>query len=138
MCVYLTYQSLEDWTTGRDILRCNPSFHGESRYDCAIVNIESPHLICARLLGLFRCTLPSGLQHDVALVHMFDPTTWKPSTKWRGCQVHEESHQHSFVLLKYLVRGAHMIPVFDAPKANKEKFYFNDLVDYDMFLRAGN
>ena len=30
-------------------------------------------------------------------------------------------------------------PPVDAPKANKEKFYFNDLVDYDMFnLRDGN
>jgi hypothetical protein len=40
-CVYLNYQSLEDWTEGCDILRCNPNFHEEPRSDCAILDLDS-------------------------------------------------------------------------------------------------
>lgn len=138
MCIYLTFQSLEDWTPSRDILRCNPAFHDEARYDCAIINMDAPHLVCARLRGVYRCTLPSGEQRDVALVRMFSPTPWRPRTSWVGCDVHEESTTYSFVLVQYLIRGAHMIPVFHGPKSAKARFFFNDLVDYDMFLRAGN
>ena len=33
----------------------------------------------------------------------------------------------------------HMIPAFcGLTKVANERFYFNDLIDYDMFLRAGN
>ena len=35
-CVYVKYQSLEDWTESRDILRCSHQFHGQERYDCLL------------------------------------------------------------------------------------------------------
>ena len=41
-----------------------------------------------------------------------------------------------FVLVESLVHGALIVlPTFDGENG---KFYFNDLVDYDMFLCAGN
>ncbi|KII82987.1 hypothetical protein PLICRDRAFT_58595 [Plicaturopsis crispa FD-325 SS-3] len=52
-CLYLKYQSLEDWTEGCDILRCSEEFHTRERHDCVLVNIELPGLTCARLRGLF-------------------------------------------------------------------------------------
>ncbi|KAF7967343.1 hypothetical protein HWV62_34677 [Athelia sp. TMB] len=138
-CIYLKYQSMEDWTLARDILRCSPSFHGEKREDCAIINMAEPRLVCARICGLYRCMLPSGEARDVAFVRMFSRTDWRPRTAWKGCDVHEESRTYRFVLAQYLVRGAHMIPAFYGPtKVANERFYFNDLIDYDMFLRAGN
>ncbi|KAJ7044327.1 hypothetical protein C8F04DRAFT_942289 [Mycena alexandri] len=33
-CARNTYQSFEDWRGLRDIVRCNPCFHGRPRYDC--------------------------------------------------------------------------------------------------------
>jgi hypothetical protein len=40
-CLHLQYQSLENWTGARDILRCNPKFHGEEHYDCTLINMNS-------------------------------------------------------------------------------------------------
>ncbi|KIJ31105.1 hypothetical protein M422DRAFT_267313 [Sphaerobolus stellatus SS14] len=37
-CLYLNYRSLEDWREKRDILRCNPNFYGEPRFDCVVIN----------------------------------------------------------------------------------------------------
>jgi len=134
-CVYLNYQSLEDWTKACDILRCNSDFHGEPRNDCAILNIDSKHLICVRIRGLFKCSILSREQFDIALVQVFRPSSWKPFTVWDGCQVYDEVKELKFILVESLVRGALMVPTFDGPSG---KFYFDDVVDYDMFLRAGN
>lgn len=65
------YQSRVDWKAARDILRCNPSFHDHPRYDCAIVNYDSPTLHFACIRGLLRCKLPSGTCTDVALIRPF-------------------------------------------------------------------
>ncbi|KAF7964481.1 hypothetical protein HWV62_7112 [Athelia sp. TMB] len=102
----------------------------------AVANLN---IVCARICGLYRCMLPSGEARDVAFVRMFSRNDWRPRTAWKGCDVHEESRTYRFVLAQYLVRGAHMIPAFYGPtKVANERFYFNDLIDYDMFLRAGN
>ncbi|KAJ7646329.1 hypothetical protein DFH06DRAFT_1332710 [Mycena polygramma] len=37
-CIRLRYQSCEDWTEETDILRCNPNFHHNPRYDHVLVN----------------------------------------------------------------------------------------------------
>lgn len=100
--------------------------------------MEASDLVCARVRGLYRCTLPSGKHHDIALVNMFSRSAWRPRTSWIGCDVREESKDFDFVAVQYLVRGAHLINVFDAPKHQKERFYFNDIIYADMFLRAGN
>ncbi|KAJ7090711.1 hypothetical protein C8R44DRAFT_835939 [Mycena epipterygia] len=135
-CIRLRYQSLEDWTEEIDILRCNPRFFNNRRYDYVLVNDGPNDLTVAHLVELLRCKLPDGSVHDIALVNMLKPSKWVPKTKWAGCRVYEEKVSTQFVMLKYLVRGAHMIPVFDANKSSLT--YFNDLIDGDMFLRAGN
>jgi hypothetical protein len=135
--LYIEYQSLENWTEAEDILRCNPSFHDEPRYDCAIINVtDSRHLVCAQLQSLLRCILPSGNSYDVAAIHSLNPNSWRPTTNWDGCGVYKMSDVISFVFLKYLVRGAHFIPVSDSIKDSLH--YLNDTVDSDMFLRTGN
>ena len=90
---------------------------------------------CASLRALFRCTLPSGGKHDVGVVRYFRSSTWKPKTQIDGCPVLREDKDLHFVMVKYLIRGAHMIPIFDT---KTDKFFLNDLIDPDMFLRAGN
>lgn len=130
---------MEDWTDKHDILRCNPDFqqNHEQRFDCVIVNMVDNPLTCARLLFMFRFTLPSGAIKDVALVRLFKRASWAPKTVWDNCRVVEEGNKSSFVLVEYFIRGVHLV---NAMGCNKEDttFYIDDTVDNDWFLRAGN
>ncbi|KAJ6461166.1 hypothetical protein C8R47DRAFT_993682 [Mycena vitilis] len=133
-CLHVNYQSLENWRGCRDILRCNRSFHGHARFDTVLFNSDSPHMAFARLYALLRCTLQSGRQFDVAVVHTFRQSKWKPKTKWAGCQVREEERQYSFLLMDYVIRGALLTPVNQSGQENT--YFLVDTVDADMFLRA--
>lgn len=121
----------------QDILRCNPSFYGESRYDCVVVNTTGTRsLQCARLQALLQCILPSGSSYDIAAVSILNTNSWKPNTKWDGCEVYKEANGLSFIFMKYFTRGAHFISVSDS--VQERLHYLNDTVDPDMFLRTGN
>ncbi|KAJ7826690.1 hypothetical protein B0H14DRAFT_3722265 [Mycena olivaceomarginata] len=98
--------------------------------------IEPEDLTVAHLVQLLRCRLPDKSLHDIAVVRMLKPSKWVPKTKWAGCRVYDEEKALSFVMAKYLIRGAHMIPVFEASKPSLT--FLNDLIDGDMFLRADN
>ncbi|VDB87329.1 unnamed protein product [Peniophora sp. CBMAI 1063] len=140
--LYLYYQSLADWTEAHDILHASPKFQGRPRYDCAVLNVENnasrdQRMSFVRLQGMFRCKLRSGKEVDVALVKRFQHSKWKPRTAWDGCQVEAEVNRLEFILIQYLVRGAHLITAFGAPTNRKEGllFFFNDCIDNDMYLR---
>jgi len=133
-CADITYQSLEDWRGLRDIVCCNPSFHGYSRHDSVLMNCDSPGLSFARLCTLLRCTLENKQQIDVALVHEFKLSKWKPKTCWARYQVHKEVKDHSFLLMDYVVRGALLTPVAEKGRGNLH--FLVDTIDSDMFLRA--
>ncbi|KAF8214604.1 hypothetical protein K438DRAFT_1562992 [Mycena galopus ATCC 62051] len=133
-CVHLMYQSLEDWHGLRDIIRCNPLFHGQIRFDSLLFNSDSPGMAFARVYALLRCTLESKRQFDVALVREYRRSNWKPRTEWAGCQVHEEVNSYSLMLMDYVIRGALLTPVSDSGKENLH--FLVDTVDPDMFLRA--
>ncbi|KAJ7867316.1 hypothetical protein B0H13DRAFT_2559912 [Mycena leptocephala] len=135
-CIQLKYQSCVNWTEETDILRCNPNFHGNPRYDHALVNDKPEDLTVAHLVELLPCQLPDESVHDIAVVRMLKKSNWTPKTKWAGCRVYDEKKSLDLVLVKYLIRGAHMIPVSDANKPSLT--YLNDLIDGDMFVRAGN
>ncbi|KAJ7766860.1 hypothetical protein B0H16DRAFT_1661404 [Mycena metata] len=135
-CIRLRYQSCVNWTERTDILRCNPNFHSRERYDHVLANNESQDITVAHLVELLRCRLPDKSVHDLALIRMLKPSKWTPKTKWSNCRVYDEEKSFNFILAKVLIRSAHMIPVFDAKKVSLT--YLNDLIDGDMFLRAGN
>ncbi|KAJ7760761.1 hypothetical protein B0H14DRAFT_3595391, partial [Mycena olivaceomarginata] len=132
-CVYISYQSMEDWCGARDILRCNPSFHQNVRYDCVLVNFTDPGLHFARLCHLLRCNLPSGQQIDIAIVRMFELSRWKPRTRWAGCQVRDEAQEYSLLSMEHVIRGAFLAPAYGAP--NELTHFLVDTIDADMFLR---
>ncbi|KAJ7885741.1 hypothetical protein B0H14DRAFT_3734854 [Mycena olivaceomarginata] len=123
-CIYISYQSMEDWRGARDILRCNPSFHQNVRYDCVLVNFTDPGLHFARLRHLLRCNLLSGQQIDIAIVRMFELSRWKPRTRWAGCQVRDEVQEYSLLSMEH----------YGAP--NELTHFLVDTIDADMFLRA--
>ncbi|KAJ6550186.1 hypothetical protein B0H19DRAFT_1298710 [Mycena capillaripes] len=135
-CIRLKYQSCVNWTEKTDILRCNPNFHNDRRYDHVLVNDKPEDLAVAHLVQLLRCRLPDRSFHDIAVVRMLKLSKWVPKTKWAGCRVYDEEKALGFVMAKYLIRGAHMIPVFEASKPSLT--FLNDVIDGDMFLRAGN
>jgi len=136
-CLYLKYQSLEDWTQSEDILQCNPNFHGKPRYDSVLVNTDSPSsLTCVKLQGLFRCILPSRVSYDIALVQTLKPDSWKPHTAWDGCRVYCASKTPTFIKMEYFIRGVCLCHAFNTRK--ERIFYLNNLIDPDIFLRAGN
>lgn len=93
-------------------------------------------MACAHLYELFTCKSLDGRKYDVALVSMLKSSSWKPNTVWDGCRVYEEPKETQLLSMKYLVRGAYMAPAFDSKK--DALLYLDDIVDYDMFLRAGN
>ena len=126
---------MEDWTEARDILRCNPNFHQRKRYDCVIINDDTPGTSVACLRSLLRCRLPSRKVVDIALVHTFTRNSWKPYMMWKNCQISAEARNSSFVLLDYVVWGALLCPVFDS---DARLHYVIDTVDGDMFLRVNN
>jgi hypothetical protein len=132
--LYVTYQSVEDFRARTDKLRCNPTYHGRARYDFAWFNVEGMQF--ARLEGLFRCHLPSGVTRDVLLVQGFKDTRWRPQTFWDGCKVVEKGPSR-FVLPDYVVRGALLVDT-ELGRPNSQRFFVDDTVDNDMFLRMGN
>ncbi|EGO31125.1 hypothetical protein SERLADRAFT_432782 [Serpula lacrymans var. lacrymans S7.9] len=133
-CIYLKYQSHEDWSEGRDILRCNPNFNKESRFDCVLINTDTSEPVPARLQTVFRCFLQSS-SFDIVSVKIFKPSNGIPRTRWSGALLYDEARDFKLVMAKSLIRGAHMIEAFDLKEG---RFYLNDLIDGDMFLRFGN
>ncbi|KAJ7203553.1 hypothetical protein GGX14DRAFT_369396, partial [Mycena pura] len=130
----------EDWTDKVDLMRCNPDFgtNGDERFDCVNVNLDPNTLDFARLLYLFRCRIPGTdrCEEDIALVRLFKPSQWKPKTVWENCRVLEDGRT-MLMLPKYFIRGAHLIRAFGSPR-DHTRFYLNDVIDADWFLRAGN
>ncbi|KAJ7802113.1 hypothetical protein B0H13DRAFT_1672389, partial [Mycena leptocephala] len=100
--------------------RCNPQFHTQPRYDHVLVNENDNQrdLTVAHLVELLRCRLPDGSIHDIAVVRMLKSSQWRPKTKWTNIRVYEEKNSLDFVMVKYLIRGAHMITVFDVKKCS--------------------
>jgi hypothetical protein len=132
-CVALKYQSVEDWTEGTDIMRCNPKFHGRPRFDCVIIHDDAQNLSVARLCNLLRFWLPSGKILDLALIYRFYPSKWKPRTVWDGCRILDEERDTTLVQMDYLLRGALVCPVSE--QAGEKSHYFIDSIDPDIFLR---
>ncbi|KAJ7624177.1 hypothetical protein B0H17DRAFT_884530, partial [Mycena rosella] len=100
------------------------------RCDHVIID-DNPEDLTFAHLEVFRCKPPDESLHNIGLVNMLTPSKWVPKTKWAGCRVYEEKKTTRFIMLKYLVRGTHMIPVFDVPR--KDLTFLNDIIDGDIF-----
>ncbi|KAJ7842571.1 hypothetical protein B0H14DRAFT_2586293 [Mycena olivaceomarginata] len=132
-CVYITFQSKDDWMECEDILRCNNNWYKKRPSD-------KPGLACARLRSLIRCKLPSGRITDIAIVQTMKRSSWRPRTVWDGCAVYDEEKDFSFLLMDYVIRGALLVPVLPSPpsRPHSRLHFFVDVVDGDMFLRSLN
>ncbi|KAF8427202.1 hypothetical protein L210DRAFT_3614939 [Boletus edulis BED1] len=137
----VNYESAVDWRLATDYLRCNPSFHGNQRYDCVLISTQDRHgnttHIFARLLMMFRYVL-NGNQDplDLALVQPMDAPTGNQCvldhdlgfTRLRA----RPTARSEFISLRSVVRGALLVPDF----RHAGDFFLVDYVDGDWFLRA--
>ncbi|KAK7029209.1 hypothetical protein R3P38DRAFT_3267043 [Favolaschia claudopus] len=124
-CVYIAYQSKDDWTNAEDILRCNSNWYNSGpRYDCVLFNSDQPGVACRVV--------------DLAVVQNMKPNKWRPKTSWDGCVVFEEEVDLTFLLMDFVIRGA-LLAHAQGPSNSRRNFhYLVDVVDGDMFLRVLN
>jgi hypothetical protein len=132
--LYVDFQSKVDWNKGRDILRCNRSFHGSRRYDSIIYEAQGDDLAMGQLELVFRCHLSNKVSFDLALIRRYRKSTWAARTR-TDCPIREWSPGSTFIALEHVTRGALLCPIFGA---SREVFYVVDCVDADMFLRVNN
>ncbi|KAJ7060239.1 hypothetical protein C8F01DRAFT_1253570 [Mycena amicta] len=110
-CLYIAYQSRDDWREGEDILRYNPSWYN--------------HGPCYNFL-------PSGRIVDVAMVRVMASSNWQPKM---GRLVFDQSMEFSFLLVEHIIRGELLAPVRPPPSGRPNLHYLVDVVNGDMFLR---
>lgn len=131
--MYVEYQSEVDWRSARDILCCNPRFHGALRFDSVIYEAQDDPVAMGQLELLFRCQLPDGDCLDLAMIRPFRKSSWKPKTR-TDCPIRESTSAGNsmFIALTHVIRGVLLCPIFGGRPG---VFYVIDCVDEDMYLR---
>ncbi|KAG2160107.1 uncharacterized protein EDB93DRAFT_1237319 [Suillus bovinus] len=130
--VKVNYESIVDWRTATDYLRCSPSFHNFPRYDCVILQTQAG-VIFGRLLMLFTCVV-DGQTHPVALVHPYDALVGQRSLKdkhfqfWRVRQRPRISSE--FFSVHSIICGAALAE----DHSIQGDYLVIDTIDTDMFL----
>ncbi|KAJ6613466.1 hypothetical protein B0H10DRAFT_1805446, partial [Mycena sp. CBHHK59/15] len=127
--LYIEFQSKIDWNNGRDILRCNPKFHGRQRYDSIIYKAQGEDLAMGQLELVFRCHFPCKITLDLVIICPYRKSTWAVRT-CTDCPIREWSPSSIFIALEHVTQAALLCPIFKVPR---EVFYVIDCVDQDMF-----
>ncbi|KAJ7312982.1 hypothetical protein DFH08DRAFT_791258 [Mycena albidolilacea] len=130
--LYIDFQSKVDWNSDRDILRCNPKFHGRPRYDSIIYEADGNDLAMGQLELIFRCHLPHQKSLDLAMIRPYCNSSWTAKTR-TDCPIREWGAGPLFITLDQVTRGALLCPIFGA---SRTVFYVMDCIDSDMFLRV--
>jgi hypothetical protein len=135
----VNYESMVDWRLATDYLRCNPSFHGIERHDCAIIQTADRNgqvkYMFVRILFMFQYSI-SGRNLDLALILPMDGLTG------HGRQTdHDLGFKRlrsrvlsasEFIPLQSIIRGALLVPDFSCPG----EYILAEYTDSDIFLRA--
>ncbi|KAG1819402.1 hypothetical protein DFJ58DRAFT_720208 [Suillus subalutaceus] len=112
-------------------LRCNPSFHGRERRDCALVRTQDKDgnnkNIFVRILFMFKQSIGSQTL-DLALVQPMDAPTGPQHAIDQDLRL-----RRLFITLHSVIRGALLVPDFASTRGD---FFLVDYVDSDMFLRS--
>ncbi|KAF8147227.1 hypothetical protein K438DRAFT_1626454 [Mycena galopus ATCC 62051] len=134
--IYVEYQSKVDWRSARDILRCNPHFHGAPRFDSVIYEDNDDPLAMGQFHFVFRCHLPGDVTLDLAMIRPFRKTAWRPNTR-TDCPLRERLplKKCHFIALEHIVRGALLSPIFGGKDG---MHYIIDCIDEDMYLRVND
>ncbi|KAG2117676.1 hypothetical protein BD769DRAFT_1629737 [Suillus cothurnatus] len=132
----VNYESTIDWKQATDYLRCNPSFHGQPCYDCALIQLTPEQSAFVKLILMFKCHLPDiDSSFDFALVQPYTAGTGshrRIDHELKLTRVKAIPRASSiFVPLTSVIRGAVLFP----DREHQGKFIIVDHLDSDMFLR---
>ncbi|KAJ7509461.1 hypothetical protein B0H11DRAFT_2168801 [Mycena galericulata] len=130
--VKVHYEHLGNWTSTADYLRCNPNFHGQKRYDGALVKTADGHIF-VQLIYMFSWTAEKK-SHPFALVLPLatHATVSRKDRALRLHRLHTQPRRNSeFISAHSIVRGVALAPDFD----NAGEFFIVDIVDTDISLR---
>ncbi|KAJ7681176.1 hypothetical protein B0H17DRAFT_1161164 [Mycena rosella] len=111
------YHHLGNWTSSADYLRCNPNFHGQPRYDAALVKTADGHIF-VQLLFMFSCTVENK-SHPFALVLPLD--TRAPGKR-------DRIKDAEFISAHSIIRGVLLATDHD----NVGEFLIVDIADSDI------
>lgn len=128
----VVYESLVSWQQDTDYLRCNPNFHGHSRYDFIIFRSANGPIF-AKLLCLFSFTL-GGSTYPLALVQAFDHNLQRRRTdKELGLtRIRARSRAATEIIsIETIIRGA----LIAKDMEKHDEYLVMDLIDADMFMR---
>ncbi|TFK20456.1 hypothetical protein FA15DRAFT_646974 [Coprinopsis marcescibilis] len=137
------FESKETWLSETNLLRCNPEFYGEPRYDAVIIQ-QDAGIMFARLLRLF-VVFPTAEDKDIshgtplALILPYNGAVTQSQRKKdldlefyhvRGTpQAHPE-----IVSAHTIIQGAVLTHTYDS--SDTRSYFVFDVLDADMFLRV--
>ncbi|KAG1836025.1 hypothetical protein F4604DRAFT_1943802 [Suillus subluteus] len=131
----VNYESTVDWKQVTDHLRCNPQFHGSSRFDHALIQLTAEETAFVRLVFLFRCCIPNIGPMEFAFVQPYTariggPRRMDHSLKLTRVKALPRASS-IFVPLSSFIRGAVLVP----DSERQDEYIVVDHIDSDMFLR---
>ncbi|KAI0271244.1 hypothetical protein BC834DRAFT_818216 [Gloeopeniophorella convolvens] len=131
------FESKVDFKRYIDFVYCNPSFHGQKRYDFVIVQAEAGQCFFARLLFAFTCSI-ADTTLAICLVRPCEAASGTAARNAKDrqlkfCRVREKTSVE-FIFARSIIRGAPLIESFE--RANE--YLVMDVVDHagDLFLRC--
>ncbi|KAI5988874.1 hypothetical protein F5J12DRAFT_898070 [Pisolithus orientalis] len=129
------YASMVDWEVAVNYLRCNPSFHGQPRYDGALIQLSETKTAFVRLIFMFTCKVAVFKDtFQFALVQLLTAGTGvcRLDQDLRLVRVKAVSRAASiFIPVKLIIRGALLYP----DPSHHGEFLVVEHTDGDMFLR---
>jgi hypothetical protein len=126
-----------DWSTQVDLLRCNPKFRGEARYDFVIVDLPPRGKVFAKLVCLFTCAVGTCV-HPLALVQALErqPRSGSVRDTDRKLSIFRWTirarNRCEIVPVRNIIRGALLV----SDTKYSGDYFIVDTVDADMFLRV--
>jgi hypothetical protein len=132
----VNYENTVDWRQSTDHLHCNPSFHGQPRFDCALIQLTAENIIFVRLILMFKCDIPDIGAFQFALVQPYTAgivgSTRRIDRDLRLIRVKSVPRVDSIIIpLKSFIRGALLFP----DPEHHDEYLVVEHVDSDMFLR---
>ncbi|KAG1765353.1 hypothetical protein EDD22DRAFT_978791 [Suillus occidentalis] len=128
------YESAIDWKQTTDYLRCTPCFHGQLRYDCALIQLTQEVSVFVRLVFIFSCQLLDVGSFKFALVQPFTAgigASRKLDRDLRLTHIKAVPRASSiFVPVQSFIHGAVCFPDPD----HQDEFLMVDHIDSDMFV----
>lgn len=125
-----------DWRLESNIIRANPNFHNQPRYDYALVNLGNNEYIFGQILYIFHIVVDKRLHH-LALFLPYDKPNLRENRprdkELRITRLYRRPREASvFIKTNTIVRGGLLVE--DFASAGPEHLVVN-FIDQDMWMR---